>query len=97
MFSHCCYVLNIFVLMATFSRKWTGDGHFWEGGGSSLVLVLKWRSFIVLLKYNSSVIFRKISVLSPTYQQSVSKRYQSDKHLSEFYLQDGGKNQLAQI
>ena len=43
MFSHCCYVLNIFVLMATFSRKWTGDGHFWEGGGSSLVLMLKWR------------------------------------------------------
>jgi len=23
------------------------------------------------------------------------KRYHSDKHLSEFYLQDGGKNQLA--
>jgi len=43
MFSHCCYVLNIFVLMATFSRKWTGDRHFWEGGGSSLVLVLQWR------------------------------------------------------
>ena len=30
-------------------------------------------------------------------QQSVFKRYRSDKHLSEFYLQDGGKNQLAQI
>jgi len=26
-----------------------------------------------------------------TYQQSVFKRYHSDKHLSEFYLQDGGK------
>jgi len=28
-------------------------------------------------------------------QQSVFKRYHSEKHLSEFYLQDGGKNQLA--
>jgi len=25
------------------------------------------------------------------------KHYQSDKHFSEFYLQDGGKNQLAWI
>jgi len=32
-----------------------------------------------------------------TNQQSVFKRYQSDKRLSEFYLQDGGKNKLAQI
>ena len=31
------------------------------------------------------------------YQQSVFKRYHSDKHFSGFYLQDGGKNQLAQI
>jgi len=29
-----------------------------------------------------------------TYQQSVFKRYYSDKHFSEFYLQDGGKSQL---
>jgi len=29
--------------------------------------------------------------------QGVFKRYRSDKHLSEFYAQDGGKNQLAQI
>jgi len=28
-------------------------------------------------------------------QQSLFKRYHSDKQLSEFYLQDGGKNQLA--
>ena len=32
-----------------------------------------------------------------TYQQSVLKRYHSDKHLSDFYLQDGGNNQLASI
>ena len=32
-----------------------------------------------------------------TYQQSVFKRYDSDKHFSAFYLQDGGKNELAQI
>jgi len=32
-----------------------------------------------------------------TYQQSVFKRYNSDKHLSDFYLPDGSKNQLAEI
>jgi len=32
---------------------------------------------------------------SLTYQQSIFKRYHSDKHFSEFYLQYGGKNQLA--
>jgi len=26
-----------------------------------------------------------------TYQQNVFKRYHSDRHFSEFYLQDGGK------
>jgi len=38
-----------------------------------------------------------MSVWSLTCQQSVFKRYHSDKHLWEFYLQDGGKNQLAWI
>ena len=38
-----------------------------------------------------------MSIWSPTYQQSAFKRYHSDKHFSEFYLQVGGKNQLAQI
>jgi len=28
---------------------------------------------------------------------NVFKRYRGDKHFSEFYLQDGGKNQLASI
>jgi len=36
-----------------------------------------------------------MSIWSPSYQQSVLKRYHSDKQLSEFYLQDGGKSQLA--
>jgi len=27
--------------------------------------------------------------------QNVFKRYHSHKHFSEFYIQDGGKNQLA--
>jgi len=30
-----------------------------------------------------------------TYQQSVFKRYDSDKHSQRFYLHDGGKNELA--
>jgi len=29
-----------------------------------------------------------------TYQQIVFKRYFSNQHFSEFYLQDGGENQL---
>ena len=32
-----------------------------------------------------------------TYQQSVFKHYRSDKHFSEFYIHDGGKNQLIQM
>jgi len=47
---------------------------------------------VIQIKVNQC---KKISILSLTYQQSVSKHYHSDKHFSEFYLQDGGKNQLA--
>jgi len=36
-----------------------------------------------------------MSIWSSSYQQSMFKRFHNDKHLSEFYLQDGGKNQLA--
>jgi len=36
-----------------------------------------------------------MSILSMTYQQSVCKRYRSDKYFWEFYPQDGGENQLA--
>jgi len=45
----------------------------------------------------NQLFFQKISILSLTCQQSVSKRYHSDKHLWEFYLQDGGKNQLTDV
>jgi len=38
-----------------------------------------------------------MSIWSLTYQQSVFKHYHSDKHLSQFYLQNGGKNQEAYI
>jgi len=37
----------------------------------------------------------KTSVWSLTCQQSVFQRYYTEKHLSEFYPQDGGENQLA--
>jgi len=36
-----------------------------------------------------------MSVWSLAYQQSVFQRYHSEKHLSEFYAQDGGESQLA--
>jgi len=44
---------------------------------------------VIQIKLNQ---FKKMSIWSLTYQQSVFKRYHSDKHFSEFYLQDGGKN-----
>ena len=37
----------------------------------------------------------KMSVWSLARQQSAFQRYQSEKHLSEFYPQDGGESQLA--
>jgi len=42
---------------------------------------------VIRIKLNQ---FKKMSIWSLTCQQSVFKRYHSDKHLSEFYLQDGG-------
>jgi len=47
---------------------------------------------VIQVKLNQ---FKKMSIWSLTYQQSVFKRYHSDKHFSEFYFQDGGKNPLA--
>jgi len=38
-----------------------------------------------------------MSTGSLTYQQSTFERYHSDENFSEFYLQDGGENQLAEI
>jgi len=37
----------------------------------------------------------KKSIWSLTYQQIVFNRYHSEEQFLEFYLQDGGKNQLA--
>jgi len=47
---------------------------------------------VIRIKLNQ---FKKMDIWSLTYQQSVCKRYHSDKHFSDFYLQDGGNNQLA--
>jgi len=49
---------------------------------------------VIQIKWNQ---FKKMSIWWLTYQQRAFKQYNSDKHLSQFYLQDGGKNQLAQI
>ena len=38
-----------------------------------------------------------MSIRSIAYQQSVYKRCYSNQHFSEFYLQDGGENQLVQL
>ena len=37
----------------------------------------------------------KMSVRSLVCQQSVFQRYQSEKHICQFYPQDGGESQLA--
>jgi len=51
----------------------------------------------VLFKYklNQSV-YENVRMIAdlPT-ERSLFKRYHSDEHFSQFYLQDGGKNQLA--
>ena len=49
---------------------------------------------IIQIKLNQ---FKKMPAWSLTYKESVFKRCHSDKHFSEFYLQDGGKNQRALI
>ena len=46
---------------------------------------------VIWIKLNQ---FKKMSIWSPTDQQSVFKRYHSDIFQS-FYLQDGGRNQLV--
>jgi len=51
----------------------------------------------MLFKYNSIRWFMKMLVWLLTCQQSVFKSYTSSKHFWEFYPQDGGENQLAQI
>ena len=47
---------------------------------------------VIQIKLNQ---FKKMSVRSLTYKQSVFKRYYKDERFSEFYLQDGDKNKLA--
>jgi len=52
---------------------------------------------VIQIKLNQLVLKNVHMTYQLTYQQSVFKRYHSDKHFEEFYLQDGGKNQLAYI
>jgi len=56
---------------------------------------LNGRRFIVLFKLHSIRWLRKTSVKSLARQQSVFQQYRSEKHLSEFYPQDGGESQLG--
>jgi len=49
----------------------------------------------VLFKLHSIRWLRKTSVKSLARQQSVFQQYRSEKHLSEFYQQDGGESQLG--
>jgi len=56
---------------------------------------VKGRRVIVLFTYHSIRWFMKMSVWSLACQQSVFQRYHSEKHLWEFYPQDGDESQLA--
>jgi len=49
---------------------------------------------VIQTKLNQ-LFWENVHTITDLYQQSVFKRYHSDKHFSEFYLEDGGKNQLA--
>jgi len=53
------------------------------------------RRFIVLFKLHSIRWFMKMSVWSLARQQSVFQQHHGEKHLPEFYPQDGGESQLA--
>jgi len=50
---------------------------------------------MVLFKYHSIRWFMKMSGRSPARHESVSQQYHSEKHLPEFYPQDGGESQMA--
>ena len=52
-------------------------------------------SVSVICSQTNQLYDRNFWLTQQTYQQSVFKHYHSSKHSSEFYLQDGGKNQLA--
>ena len=56
---------------------------------------VKGRRFIALFKLHSIRWFTKTSVWSSARQQSVFQQYRSEKHLPEFYPQDGGESQLG--
>jgi len=56
---------------------------------------VKWRRFIVLFKQSSIRWFVKMAGWSLACRQSVFQWYHSEKHLSEFYPQDGSESQLA--
>ena len=47
---------------------------------------------VIQIKLNP-LVYENVHII--TDKQSVFKRYHSDKHFSDFYLQDGGENQLA--
>ena len=49
---------------------------------------------VVQIKMNKQLVGENVHMITD-YEQSVFKRIHSDKHFSEFYLQDGVKNQLA--
>jgi len=50
---------------------------------------------MVLFKQHSIRWFMKMSGRSPARHESVSQQYHSEKHLPEFYPQDGGESQMA--
>jgi len=41
------------------------------------------------------LVYESVHTIISLYQQNVFKRYYSNGHFSEFYLQDGGENKLA--
>ena len=77
-------------MLASNSKYWVGSG--WVQFFS---LVVGWVTQNGPMDNSHSSKTESASLRKYLYAQSVFKRYHSDKHFSDFYLQDGGKNQLA--
>ena len=91
--SHSVHDTRVYIGDVTSQSLWSRDDRYFVGitRYNALRYMAK-IDHVIRIKLNQ---FKKMDIWSLTYQQSACKRYHSDKHFSDFYLQDGGINQLA--
>ena len=89
------YALRIHRGEVTSQNLWPRSDRHFAGIAYGIMCGVKGRRFIVLHTQHSIRWFMKMYVRSLACQQSVFRRYHSEKHFLEFYPQDGGESQLA--